>query len=322
MSTQRINDYFFGNDEALHTLAALLSGGRIVHGILLTGEKGVGKQTFARLMAAAFLCKEAERPCMKCQSCKKVLEGNHPDVLTIIGEGAKSFHIDTVREIRRKASIMPNEGDCKVFILANCESMTAQAQNALLKLLEEPPEHTMLILTANERGALLDTVCSRTAEIRLQPLSTEDCAQRLKETYPDITTDECLTAARICGGNFGKAKAMLADESGMKALNIANAVIKSASENQYAVLLAARDLNDDKKLLLEVLHRLELLCRDILAEKIGSKTSLSGEGISQNAWTRSHTMQVIASCQQAEQMLLQNVSQPLVVSWLCTKIYS
>ncbi len=321
MDTQRLKAHFFGNDDALQTLAALLCGGRIVHGILLSGEKGLGKQTFARLMAAAFLCKEADAPCLHCPSCKKVLEGNHPDVISYVGEGAKSFHIETVREIRHKAMMLPNEADAKVFILANCESMTAQAQNSLLKLLEEPPEHTMLILTANERGALLETVRSRVAEVRLQPLAIKECAHRLQERFAQKSAEDCLAAAKICGGNLGKAQAMLADEGGMKAVGIVSAMIKAAAENQYAVLFEARALSDDKKLLLEVLHRLQLLCRDILASKLGAENSLAGEEIPQNGWTRSHTMQVIVSAQRAEQMLLQNVSQPLVVSWLCARLH-
>jgi DNA polymerase-3 subunit delta' len=293
-----------------------------VHGILLTGERGLGKQTFAHLMAAAFLCKTAKSPCLHCPSCKKVLEGNHPDVITYVGEGAKSFHIETVREIRHKAMIMPNEADTKVFILANCESMTWQAQNALLKLLEEPPEHTMLILTANERGALLETVRSRVAEIRLLPLAPVECAQRLGALSPNKTAEECLAAARLCGGNLGKAKAMLAEENGMKATDIARGMVNAAMDNQYTVLLEARALSDDKKLFIEVLHRIASLCRDILASKLGADSCLSGEEAPHSAWTRQHTMQVILSAQKAEQMLLQNVSQPLVVNWLCTKLYS
>ncbi|MFA9381874.1 MAG: ATP-binding protein, partial [Acetanaerobacterium sp.] len=122
MDIRRTDDYFYANEQAKLTLAALLSGGRIAHGILLTGEQGLGKRTFARLMAAAFLCKDSTRPCLHCTSCKKALAGSHPDVIIYTGEGAKSFRVDTVREIRRRALLMPNESDAKVFILANCES--------------------------------------------------------------------------------------------------------------------------------------------------------------------------------------------------------
>ncbi len=325
MDFQRLDDCFFANSQAKHTLAALISGGRISHGILLTGERGLGKKTFARIIAAAVLCMGQQAPCLHCTSCKKVLSGNHPDVTLYAGDAqkARSFHIDTVRELRRKALFKPGEADTKVFILANCDAMTVQAQNALLKLLEEPPENTVLILTAASRDALLETVLSRVSEIRLQPLEPQECAQRLCALHPDKDVRQCEDAARLSAGNFGRAQELLLDENAGRAAELAMQVLSAAVQSEYAVLLALNSAQGDRTLFVQVLDRLILLCRDILAAKLGAPTSLSGERIPNEilrVLTRAKAMRVLESIQQAQRMLLQNAQQPLVASWLCTKI--
>ncbi len=326
MNTQRLNECFYANQQAKQTLAAFLDGGRIVHGILLTGERGLGKRTFARLMAAAFLCREQDSPCLQCASCKKILAGNHPDVITYSGDGekARSFHIDAVRELRRRAQLKPNEALVKVFILANCETMTAQAQNALLKLLEEPPADTMFILTAASRSALLDTVLSRLTEIRIQPLDPEECAERLCALLPDMDRTRAQEAARLCGGNLGRAQEMLISDDPMVPARLAFGVLNAAVQNEYALLLALNGVGDRTQFVL-MLDRLMLLCRDILAAKLGSHTTLTGETLSPeiaDAVTRSKAMQMITSAETAQRMLLQNAQIALVASWLCSRFYS
>lgn len=327
MNTLRLNECFYANQQAKQTLAAFIDGGRIVHGILLTGERGLGKKTFARLMAAAFLCREQDAPCLHCVSCNKILAGNHPDVITYSGDGEKvrSFHIETVRELRRKALLKPNEAAIKVFILANCDTMTAQAQNALLKLLEEPPADTMFILTAASRGALLDTVLSRLTEIRIQPLDTEECAERLLMLHHDIDKQRVEEAARLCGGNLGRAQDILLNNDPMVPAKLAMGVLNATAQNEYALLLALGAAAGDRTLFVQMLDRLMLLCRDILAAKLGSHTTLTGETLPPQVLsgiTRAKAMRMIESAQTAQRMLLQNAQIPLVASWLSSRFFS
>lgn len=143
------------------TLAACLRGGRLTHASLVEG--GAEALVFARRMAAAVLCiGDGERPCGVCKSCRKAEGGIHPDLLEFGGgEGARSFHVDEVRNIREQAFIKPNESDAKVFLLKNVQNMSVQAQNALLKIIEEPPAGVYFILTCDNKSALLETTLSR-----------------------------------------------------------------------------------------------------------------------------------------------------------------
>ena len=153
---------FCYNKRAQETLAAFVNGGRFPHALLLEGPEGSGRRTFAREIAAALFCRGEHKPCGSCSQCRKVLEQNHPDVEYHGGDGSRrSFHIDAIRQLRQNAWLLPGEAPCRVCVLCGAENMTDQAQNALLKILEEPPEHTVFILTAENRAMLLPTILSR-----------------------------------------------------------------------------------------------------------------------------------------------------------------
>jgi len=174
-------------------LRAMLQTNTLPHAILLEGASQATRRDMALALAQALLCKQApvddetsmfggvslfggeasssepaERPCQNCPHCLKVQANIHPDMRLIEGgSSARSFHIDTIRALRNDAVVLPNEADHKVYVLHNAQSMTAEAQNALLKLLEEPPDYVCMILTAPARNMLLQTVISRVAAFSL-----------------------------------------------------------------------------------------------------------------------------------------------------------
>lgn len=128
-------------------------------------------------LAAAILCEgEGEKPCGDCGPCHKVLSGNHPDVM-VVGEegGSRSFHIDAIRQVRLSAYVKPNEGKAKVYILCDAQNMTVQAQNALLKIIEEPPSYGVFLLTCDNRSKLLPTILSRVVTIPVATPTPEEC---------------------------------------------------------------------------------------------------------------------------------------------------
>lgn len=198
--------------------AAVLRGGRLPHAILVEGPLSSENAAFARKIAGGMLCRNEDRPCGTCRDCVKICREIHPDVLVYGGDGtARSFHIDTVRKIRQEAFIRPNEAAGKVLILENAQTMSVQAQNALLKIIEEPPANVTFILTCENKASLLDTVLSRVRVFSLDPIEIA----KLPETG-ELRAKAELLLDLLCTGSELSALAELApyekDRAGFMAL--------------------------------------------------------------------------------------------------------
>lgn len=172
------------------SLAALWNGGRFPHTLLLEGEAGSGKDTLARFLAAELLCRRsaAEAPCGNCPSCHKLSTGNHPDFTVLLpDEKSKtaSITIDQVRAIKTDAYLAPHEAARRVYYIPHAEGILPAAQNALLKLIEEPPEAAYFIFTVESRGALLETVRSRATILTLSPLAESERRSVLERLRPE-----------------------------------------------------------------------------------------------------------------------------------------
>ena len=192
--------------ELKKQLSAAAAEGLLSHAVLIEGEQGVGKRELALWFCKALLCKNQNPPCGHCSVCKKIDGGNHPDVEIYDGSGgARSFHIESVREIKDSLWLAPNESDIKIYVLLEIQNMTAEAQNALLKSLEEPPEHARFIMTCQNSGMLLDTVISRCTVYKLEPFSDGECAVRLKSALPEISDEDAALLAAAYAGNLGRA---------------------------------------------------------------------------------------------------------------------
>ena len=153
-------DGLYGNEALKARLSAAFDSGRVAHSYLLCGPDGSGKHTLARRMAAAMQCTgRGELPCGVCTACRKVLSGQHPDVITVNDPEHKLIAVDVIRRMRADMFVRPNEGQRKIYILD--QDMGEPSQNALLKILEEPPDYgVFLILTANAEK-MLATIRSR-----------------------------------------------------------------------------------------------------------------------------------------------------------------
>ena len=160
-----------GNESVKESLSLAVAEQRLPHAILLEGEPGSGRHAMAKQLAMAAVCsaQPEARPCGECPHCVKSKAGSHPDIFVVEGgAAARSFHVDVIREIRSDAFIKPNEAACKVYLLFGAQAMSPQAQNALLKVLEEPPAQVFFILTCNTAAELLPTVRSRTQIFSLE----------------------------------------------------------------------------------------------------------------------------------------------------------
>lgn len=202
-----------GQEAIKGHLMAALEQDKISHAYIITGEKYSGKEFIADIFAAALLCEEDEnRPCGKCHNCIQAFSGNNPDIIKLTHEKPNVVSVDDIRsQINETVQIKPYGGQRKVYIVPEAEKMNPQAQNALLKTLEEPPEYTVIILLTTGLDELLPTIQSRSVILSMRPVRDKDVKKFLMEEVkiPDYRADLCVAFAR---GNVGKAKLLAGNE--------------------------------------------------------------------------------------------------------------
>lgn len=167
------------NEEVKKKLSSAVDTGTLSHALLLTGGTEKERKELSLLLAQALLCENSPTPCLKCNTCKKIKSGIHPDVIITEGEAGKqrSIKIDTIRDIRSRAYIMPNEAPFQIFIILEASGMGEEAQNALLKILEEPPSTARFILASRSRDDFRQTILSRVTPFAI----SEDSGQAAGE---------------------------------------------------------------------------------------------------------------------------------------------
>ena len=198
-----------GNEQLKENLSAAKRKGRMSHFYLLSGPRGSGKHTLADLIAAAMLCKESDAPCGVCRSCRKVLGGNHPDYITIDDPSKKTVPVDLIREARADIFVRPNEGEKKIYLFPRAQDMGIPGQNALLKVLEEPPAYGVFLLLTDNPEKLLPTVRSRCVELKLRALPEALLRKTLAAEFPDADGDRIAAAIMRSGGYLGQARELL-----------------------------------------------------------------------------------------------------------------
>ena len=198
-----------GNERLRNNLSKSLSRGHISHFYLISGPKGSGKRTLAKLLAAAILCREGGKPCGACLPCRKVMNNSHPDFITVDDPEKKTVSVELIRQARADIYIQPNESDHKIYLFPRAQDMQGPAQNALLKVLEEPPSYGVFILLTDNPEKLLPTVRSRCTELALQPLSEGLLRQTLAKDFPEADGDTIAAAIARSGGYLGQARDLL-----------------------------------------------------------------------------------------------------------------
>lgn len=210
-----------GHDWIVALLSNSIASERISHSYLFTGPPHVGKGTLALALAQALNCEDKEKPCGQCVSCRKIEEGLHPDVRIINRhyqasllqerlDQQKALRIDTIRSLQREVGLRPFEGQRKVFIIRQAETMTDEAANCLLKTLEEPPPHAVLLLTASDARLLLPTIVSRCQVFVLRPVAIEVIKGELQRHHV-IDEQRAGFLARLSQGKIGWAIAAAQD---------------------------------------------------------------------------------------------------------------
>lgn len=229
--------------ELAENINTLIKNDRLPHAILLRGAGSATRGKVSSFLAQAFVCEGENKPCGKCSHCMKVGINSHPDVITVdpAAQNEKTFKIALVREIKDDAYIIPNEASRKVYILKSADKMNVQAQNALLKLIEEPPSYARFILECESSSAMLETILSRVSLFDLGT-DSDDVSDELRRKADD-------TAARL-----------------------ASAILKPT---EYDFMKITAEFERDKELFEPVLPALQLIFRDAVIIKTGSNITLS-----------------------------------------------
>jgi DNA polymerase-3 subunit delta' len=201
-----------GQEQIINYLKDAMGRGAMAHAFLFVGPAHIGKMTLALELASALNCDQECPPCKLCRVCRRIEQGKHPDVIVIdknSGRDAKDrkrateIGIDTIREtLQRGASLPPYEGKYKIFIIDNADLMSTEAANCLLKTLEEPPQHIVILLLTSEEKALLQTVVSRCQRFELKPVPTGEIEKRLSQ-IDGLDQGKIKLLARLAGGCLG-----------------------------------------------------------------------------------------------------------------------
>lgn len=258
-----------GQNSVKEHLKKSLETGRLSHAYIFCGEKGSGKKTLADLFARALQCQAgASEPCGKCVSCKQALNHNQPDIIYVQHEKPAVISVDEIRkQINNDIAIKPYSSEHKVYIVDEAEKMNVQAQNALLKTLEEPPAYAVILLLTSNPEALLQTIRSRCIMLAMKSVSDMEIQKYLmhRQQIPDYKAGICAAFAR---GNVGRAKQLAAsldfEELKEETLQFLKGIQDKTLSDLAAFAKTKADKNSDTEGFLELL---QMWYRDILLYK-------------------------------------------------------
>lgn len=228
-------DALLGNETLKQRLAASFENGRFSHCYLLTGPVGSGKKTLANLLAAAMQCTASDKPCLKCSQCRKVMHGSHPDIICVDEAERATIPVKRIREACSELYIRPNEGNRKIYLFPRAAALKTEAQNALLKCIEEPPSYGAFLFLCEHPEQMLTTVRSRCVELRLSPLEDSVLLAELRRRYPEKDACVLSSVAVRSGGYLGRA--ISAIESGESLLPQSESFVNAYCGGDKAALL-------------------------------------------------------------------------------------
>lgn len=259
-----------GHDRVKDHLQKAIEYHKVSHAYILAGEEGMGRKTLAKAFAMTLLCERSDKePCMQCHACRQILSGNHPDVIWVTHEKPASIGVDDIRtQINDTIYIKPYSSSYKIYMVDEAEKMTVQAQNALLKTIEEPPSYAVIILMTTNQEVFLPTILSRCIQLNLRPLKNHVVSDYLTETM-GVPEEKANIYAAFARGNLGKAIHLASSEEFSLLFRQVLTLLKNIKEMDIAMLLdSIKKLQEDNLDLYECLDFMQLWYRDILMFKV------------------------------------------------------
>ncbi len=294
-----------GNQRLLAQLSAAVQENRLAHAYLLCGGQGSGKKTLAEIFAHMILCSDGG--CGKCTVCGKIEQNIHPDVIWVSGVNKNgAYSVDQIRALRREAMVYPNEGNKKIYILKEAEKLTQDAQDAFLKILEEPPHFVVFLLLCSDDSKLRATILSRVVRLPMETPSTKESLAWLK-AQAEGTEELLRTALAVSGGNPGQALELISRGTLQQHAEQCEQFCTILTEGAaYQLSAFCHKLAADKAQFAAFLRMLCLYLRDILIYKsVGSEEHLIfGDRVVRHrqAYMRLHTRNLPDVIEQIEDL--------------------
>ena len=302
-----------GNERLKENLISSLGRGHISHFYLISGPAGSGKHTLAKLLTAAILCGGANRPCGSCGACRKLLSGNHPDFITVEDPEHKTTAVKIVRQMRDDMFIRPNEADYKIYLFP--QELGIEGQNALLKILEEPPSYGVFILLTDNPDKLLPTVRSRCTELALQAIPTRELEAALSREFPELSPEDVSAAAMRSGGFLGQARSLLENREDNPQTEGFLRGYGGRNELELAQTLVPME-KWKRDQLIPVLEQWLMLLENALASRAGLPAISARERELASQRSSQELMAAVRSIKKALEYTQGNVSPGAVCGWL------
>ena len=314
-----------GHEQTIQHMKHAIQLNKVSHAYIINGEKGSGKKLLADLFAQTLQCEAGgTEPCMECRSCKQAASQNQPDIIRVTHEKPNTISVEDIREqLNGDIQIKPYSSPYKIYIVDEAEKLTVQAQNALLKTIEEPPSYAVILLLTSNAGTLLPTIRSRCVLLDLKPVPSQKIKKYLMEELeiPEYRADICTAFAQ---GNVGKAKRLALSDNFGEMLEHALHLVKYISQMEIGDLI--EDLKKISEYKMEINDYLDLLTiwyRDVLlfkATRDADSMIFSDElkSISRKASESSYEGlgRIIESLEKAKQRLKANVNFDLTMELL------
>lgn len=264
-----------GQEQIKEHFRKSLETGKISHAYIISGERAAGKEFIANLFAMALQCEsDGEKPCGQCHSCKQALSGNQPDIIKVTHEKPNTIGVDDVRgQINNDMGIKPYSSPYKIYIMNEAEKMTPQAQNALLKTLEEPPAYGIIFLLTTNVNSMLQTILSRCVVLNMKPVRDEVMREYLMTQLqvPDYRAEVCIAFAR---GNVGKAKMLASSEDFETIKEEAISLLKYIVDMDTAEVVAAiKKISEYQMDMNDYFDIISIWYRDVLLFKATNEAS-------------------------------------------------
>lgn len=310
----------YGKDGLKARLDGIAAKGRLPHAILLSGHAGCGRKSLARYIAQLFLC--GNNACGQCAACRNIENDGHPDVIFVKALLGGKYSMEPLRGVLRDTVIKPNNGDLKIYVFEDADTMTPQHQNALLKLIEEPAEHLRFIFTCVNTSLILETILSRVTEFEVPDTGINACAQCLSDSGVDAQRARELS--EMFAGNISECRAVLDGGDEMKLIETAQSVAAAIGRHDKFGTASALTEQQGRADFARTIEYLTRIIRDALALRCGGEAEFFGRNEAQSiaaGFSEEEILGMLDAAFELAENEIYNLNLALTTAYFTSKIF-